>query len=233
MGDGPPPIGFYVDKGVIKPITAPKPKHGGVIVGAAVFLVLSAVAGGTAGTAAAPGGTAPGDSGVEQSIETRTTNDKESARRGQYDETWKRLRLKPLRPTLKQIDREFQCASRSTGQVQQFFVDEPCRSLKRTLIPLADADGNTIVVAIAWVQTVDSSSAIQLADLIDTDGTGGIQPLAGALPEYDGIQFTGQHYAVRRSEDLVVIAEATPWRSQPAGVVLNSIALVAAEFPPP
>ena len=114
MGDGPPPIGFYVDKGVIKPITAPKPKHGGVIVGAAVFLVLSAVAGGTAGTAAAPGGTAPGDSGVEQSIETRTTNDKESARRGQYDETWKRLRLKPLRPTLKQIDREFQCASRST-----------------------------------------------------------------------------------------------------------------------
>ena len=53
------------------------------------------------------------------------------------------------------------------------------------------------------------------------------------MPEYDGIQFTGQHYAVRQSEDLVVIAEATPWRSQPAGVVLNSIALVAAKISTP
>jgi hypothetical protein len=71
------------------------------------------------------------------------------------------------------------------------------------------------------------------ASLIDTDGTGGIQPLAGALLEYDGIQFTGRYYAVRRSGDLVVIAEATPWRSQPSGAVLDSIALVSAEFPPP
>ncbi|MGH3771406.1 MAG: hypothetical protein ACRDRW_08440 [Pseudonocardiaceae bacterium] len=172
------------------------------------------------------------DSVVGQSIETRTTNSKESARKGQYDETWERLRLKPLRQPLKQIDREFQCALRSTGQVQQFFVREPCRSLQRTLIPLADAQGNTIIVAIAWVRMVNSSSAVRLADLIDADGTGGIQPLAGALLGYDGIQFTGRHYAVRRSGDLVVIAEATPWRGQPSGAVLDSIASVAAEFPP-
>jgi hypothetical protein len=78
---------------------------------------------------------------VRQSTETRTINSKESARKGQYDETWKRLRLKQLRQTLKNINREFQCALRSTGQVQQFFVREPCRSLQRTLIPLTDADG--------------------------------------------------------------------------------------------
>ena len=78
----------------------------------------------------------------------------------------------------------------------------------------------------------NSSSAIRLADLIDTAGTGGIQPLAGAPLGYDGIQFTGQYYAVRRSGDLVVIAEATPWRGQPSSAVLDSIALVSAEFPP-
>lgn len=87
-------------------------------------------------------------------------------------------------------------------------------------------------MAIAWVRMFNSSSAIRLADLIDTAGTGGIQPLAGAPLGYDGIQFTGQYYAVRRSGDLVVIAEATPWRGQPSSAVLDSIALVSAEFPP-
>ena len=207
-----------------------KTKGAATILALAGVLVTSALAGGTLAATAAVGSI---DSVIGQSIETRTTNGKDAARRGQYDETWKRLRLKPLRQTLKQINREFQCALRSTGQVQQFFVREPCRSLQRTLIPLADADGNTIVVAIAWVRVFNSNSAIQLADLIDTDGTGGIQPLAGALLGYDAIEFTGQHYAVRRSGDLVVIAEATPWRGQPSGAVLDSIALVAAEFPPP
>ncbi|MGH3830866.1 MAG: hypothetical protein ACRDRS_10535 [Pseudonocardiaceae bacterium] len=170
---------------------------------------------------------------VGQGLESRTTNGKESARKGQYDETWKRLGLKRLGQTLKQVDRDFQCALRSTGQVQQFFVSERCRSLQRTLIPLADTEGNTIIVAIAWVRMVNSSGAIRLADLINADGTGGIAPLAGALLGYDGIQFTGQHYAVRRSGDLVVIAEATPWRGQPSGTALDSIASVAAEFPSP
>ncbi|HSZ29429.1 MAG TPA: hypothetical protein VK784_06680 [Pseudonocardiaceae bacterium] len=173
--------------------------------GSAIAVALTAVlvtSGLAAGGLAATAAVGSIDSVVGQSIETRTTNGKESARRGQYDETWKRLRLRPLRQTLKQINREFQCALRSTGQVQQFFVREPCRSLQRTLIPLADADGYTIVVAIAWVRMFNSSSAIRLADLIDTAGTGGIQPLAGAPLGYDGIQFTGQHYAVRRSGDL-------------------------------
>jgi hypothetical protein len=201
-----------------------------IAVALAAVLVTSALAGGGVAATAAVGGI---DSVVGQSIETRTANGKESARRGQYDETWKRLRLRSLRQTLKQINREFQCALRSTGQVQQFFVREPCRSLRRTLIPLADASGNTIIVAIAWVRMFNSSSAIRLDDLIDTDGTGGMDPLAGALLGYNGIQFTGQHYAVRRSGSLVVIAEATPWRGQPSGAVLDSIALVAAEFPPP
>jgi hypothetical protein len=209
----------------------PFPDKGAIAAAALAAIVIPSglAAGGMAATAAV----GSVDSVVGQSIETRTTNSRESARRGQYDETWKRLRLKPLRQTLKNINHEFQCALRSTGQVQQFFIREPCRSLQRTLIPLADADGNTIVVAIAWVRMVNSSGAIRLADLIDADGTGGIQPLAGALLGYDGIQFTGRYYAVRRSGDLVAIAEATPWRGQPSGAVLDSIASVSAEFPPP
>lgn len=229
-----PPVGYYTDEhGVVRPITAPKDNSAPAVIGAAVFLVVSALVGGTAGTVAALGSTTTVDSVVGQSIEARTTNGKESARRGLYEETWKRLRLKSLRQTLRQINRDFRCALRSTGQVQQFFVREPCRSLRRTLIPLADADGNTIIVGIAWVRMYTTGSATRLAELIDADGTGGIQPIADPLLEYNGIVFTGQNYAVRRNGTLVVIAEATPWRGQPDGAVLDSIALVAAEFPEP
>jgi hypothetical protein len=83
--------------------------------------------------------------------------------------------------------------------VQQFFVREPCRFLRRTLIPLAGGDGNTIIVAIAWVRMYTTAGATRLGDLIDADGTGGIQPIADPLLEYNGIVFTGQHYAVRRT----------------------------------
>ncbi len=207
-------------------------KEKGVVITLALVgvLITSALAGGSLAVAAATGGI---DSAIGQSIETRTTNGKESARRGQYDETWKRLRLKSLRQALKQVNRDFRCALRSTGQVQEFFVSEPCRSLRRTLIPLADGDGNTIIVGIAWVRMYTTSSATRLGDLIDADGTGGIEPIADPLLEYDGIVFTGQHYSVRHTGTLVVIAEATPWRGQPDSAVLDSIALVAAEFPEP
>lgn len=228
-----PPVEFYDDNGVTKLITPPKDKSAPAVIGAAVFLVVSGLIGGTAGTVAALGSTTTVDSVVGQSIKTRTTNGKESARRGQYDETWKRLRLKSLRQTLKQINRDFRCALRSTGEVQQFFVREPCRSLRRTLIPLADANGHTVIVGIAWVRMYTTSGATRLSDLIDADGTGGIQPIADPLLEYNGITFTGRHYAVRRTGTLVVIAEATPWHGQPDGAVLDSIALVAAEFPEP
>ena len=207
-----------------------KTKGAAIATALTAIVVTSGLASGGVATTAAVGSI---DSVVGQSIKTRTTNGKESARKGQYDETWKRLRLKSPRQTLKQINREFQCALRSTGQVQQFFVREPCRSLQRTLIPLADEHGSTIVVVIAWVQMANASSAIRLHDLIDRDGTGGIQPPADALLEYNGIVFTGRYYAVHRSGDLVTIAEATPWRGQPSGAALDSIASVSAEFPSP
>lgn len=80
-----------------KPVLVPDK---GAIVAAALAVVL--VPGGLAvGGVAATVAVGSIDSVVGQSIETRTTNSKESARKGQYDETWKRLRLKPPRETLK------------------------------------------------------------------------------------------------------------------------------------
>lgn len=197
----------------------------------AVVLILSALAGGTVAVASSIGGAA--SAAVEQSLQARTTNSKESARKGQYGETWKRLRLRSPKQALKQVDRDFRCALHSTGQVREFFVRDPCRSLQRTLIPLVDADGDTIIVAIAWVRMLNASAATRLGELIGAEGTGGIEPLAGAPLGYDGVEFTGRHYAVRCSGDLVVVAEATTWRGQPASAVLDSLAEVATDFPAP
>ena len=64
---------------------------------------------------------------------------------------------------------------------------------------IADADGGTTVVSIAWVRMGNASRAARLQQLVDTDGTGNISPIGSAVLEARGIRFTGKHYASRRT----------------------------------
>ncbi|HEX8759253.1 MAG TPA: hypothetical protein VF734_04585 [Pseudonocardiaceae bacterium] len=89
---------------------------------------------------------------------------------------------------------------------------------------IGDADGNTIVVSIAWVRMHNASRAIRLQQLVGTDGTGNVSPIAGQLLELRGIPFTDKHYASRRTGSLVVmprrrqeVASQTPryWTVRP------------------
>jgi hypothetical protein len=101
------------------------------------------------------------------------------------------------------------------------------------LVALGDGKGNTIVVSTAWVGMSTSGNAQQLKALADTDGTGNVSPLAGALVDAAGVTFTGRYYGSRRSGKLVVIAEAEPLSGTPDPGLLDGLAEVAVEFPRP
>jgi hypothetical protein len=194
--------------------------------GAAVAVVLAgavAVAGGGIGGPPSGGGTGA-------SLRVRTTSAKNAARNGQYNEAWRRMGLKAGK---KFVRRELRCAVPSYGQVREFFVRTPCRALRRTLLAASDSRGNTVVVAIAWVRMPTAAGAVRLRGLADADGTGNVSPIGSEVLGLTGVRFTGQHYASRRAGSWVVIAETAPGRGQPDPELLDSIAQVAAEYPPP
>ncbi|WP_410619619.1 hypothetical protein [Amycolatopsis sp. cmx-8-4] len=202
-----------------------KPKGRAALLVAAV--VGTAAAGGTA--LSAGGGAASVESGGGSSLQARNSG-KESARKGKHEDAMKRLGLKTLKKVAK---RELKCAPYAFGQVQEFFVRHPCKSLSRMLLAVADGGGNTVVVTIAWVRMPKAVDARELRDLADRDGSGNIYALPDALLKQAGVRFTGDHYASRLDSSLLVIAEATSGGGRPADAVLEDAATVAADFPVP
>jgi hypothetical protein len=208
-------------------------KSSKAVVGVAAFLIVSALASGSVVAATSVGGTAA-ESIAAQSIQTRVTNSRNAARRGQTSEAWRRMGLRVVtRAINREIRRELECTTPSYGQVRDFFLSTPCRSMQRTQPVLCDEQGNTIAVSTTWVRMPTVVSAERLKRLVDTDGTGSVSPITGEVPEARGVRFTGKHYASRRTGSLVVIAEAAPGSGQPDTEVLDGVAQVAAELPPP
>lgn len=214
--------GFYRD-----PSGKVRPRHNRKGGAAAVAVVIGAAAAG--GTALGAGGAASVESGGGSSLKARDSG-KESARKGKHEDAMKRLGLKTIKKVAK---RELKCAPYAFGQVQQFFVRHPCKSLSRMLLAVGDGGGNTVVVTIAWVRMPKAAQARDLRDLADRDGSGNIYALPDALLKGAGVRFTGDHYASRLDGALVVIAEATSGGGHPAPGVLEDAADVAAQFPVP
>lgn len=124
-------------------------KGKGEAIAVAVLLASALVSSGGVALSAATASGGAVESVVSQSIQTRITSSSNAARRGQYREAWRRMGLRAIS---REIRRELQCAVHSYGQVQQFFLHTPCRSLQRTLLVIGDADGDTAVVSIALVR---------------------------------------------------------------------------------
>jgi hypothetical protein len=197
--------------------------------GVAAFITAGVVAAGATGVTAASGGAASVESTAGQSLKSKSSS-KDAARKGRNDEAWKRLGLKSLKKITKQ---ELACTPYSFGQVRQFFLRTPCRSLHRRLVAIGDTAGNTIVVSVVWVRMPKAESATRLKELIDVDGSGDVSPLAGSVLKLNGIHFAGDHYASRRDGALIVIAETTSGGGRPRSEVLDDAADVAVEFPAP
>lgn len=196
----------------------------------AVIIILGALGGGTvvaAGGAVAAGSAA--QSVASQSIQTRVTNSRSAARRGQSIEAWRRMGLRVItRTASREIRPELQCTTHAYGEVRAFLNRTPCRSMQRTQTVLCDEHGNNITMSTVWVQMPSPVSAQRLKLLVDSDGSGNVLPSAGS----GGVRFIGKHYASRRTGSLIVIAE-TASAGRPATAMLDGVAEVAAEFPQP
>jgi hypothetical protein len=153
---------------------------------------------------------------------------KQAARSGRADDAWRALNLRTLERTAKSA---VNCVSNSYGQVHDFFLRTPCRSLDRTLFTLADPAGNTVVVSVSWVRMHDPDAVSRLKSLIDVDGTGSVTQLGAATLRAQGVRFTGTPFASRPQQDLLVVAEGAVVSGQPDPTLFATVVEVAVELP--
>jgi hypothetical protein len=182
------------------------------------------VTGGALGSSA--GGAA--QSTLARNLGAKKADAKNTARRGDTRNAWRRMGLRQLREHAEQYA---ECVTRSTGQVQQFLIRTPCRRLDRMLIALVDASGNTALIAISWVEFRGRAAARNYRGVSDVYGTGYIRPIAGAVLAMTDIELTGQHYESRLVGRVAVTAEAEPATGQFDDRVLDAIAEVATWIP--
>jgi hypothetical protein len=198
----------------------------GKVVVAGVLALGLASGGALGGGGASVGGAV--DSVAGQNLGVKKANGRESARKGDRDDALRRMGMRRLKETTKQ---DLECVVNSFGQVREFFVRTPCRSLDRLLFGFTDDAGNVAVVSVAWVRMRSVAQSRKFQALDDEYGTGNVTPLGGALLDLADIRFTGQHYASRRDGDTVVIAEAEPATGWLPDDLLDAVAEVSVLFP--
>src|SRR5262245_16811037 len=54
------------------------------------------------------------------------------------------------------------CAAFATGQVREYLLHTPCKSMDRLLFTIRDAGGGSIAVAVAWVDMATPAQAREL-----------------------------------------------------------------------
>ena len=205
-----------------------------VVVGAVAAIAIASAGGGASvGIGAAGGSSSTGtiaESVASRNIVARKANGKRAASRGNADEAWRRMGMRGVRKNLQQ---NLSCVVNSFGQVREFFLRTPCRSLDRALFAIDDGQGDLIVVSVAWVGFRTRGQAQRFKDLDDTYGTGNVSPIGGAVLGLADVHFTGQHYRSRRTGTTTVVAEAEPVDGPVEDAVLDAVAEVAVLLPNP
>lgn len=202
---------------------------------AVVVGLLVAVGGGSIGAGSLAGGTAAEvaeASGPLNASRGGTRGTREDLRRDRTreDSFRKRLRVKRFR---ERVDRNASCAAHAFGQVREFFLRRPCKSLDRLIAFLADADGNEVALSVVWVRMPSTKRAGEFKSLQDIHGSGDIRPLAATVLGAKDIKFDGTHYGSDQDGALVTFAETTAIRGTPGDKWLRDIATLAALLPAP
>jgi hypothetical protein len=198
-----------------------------------VLTVAIAAAGGGVGVGTSLGGSSTGQAAgtsAGKSISAKKIEAKNAARRGDADEAWRRMGMRALQKTVKQ---DLECVANSFGQVREFFVRTPCKSLDRILFGIGDDQGNSVVVSVAWVGFYTRGDAREFKRLDDVHGSGNVTPLASTLLGLADISFTGHHYQSRPAGKTTVIAEAEPATGHVSDEMLDAVADVAVLLPRP
>ncbi|SDH60319.1 hypothetical protein SAMN05192558_12179 [Actinokineospora alba] len=206
-----------------------KAAAGLVALGTAGAIAMSAVGGGAAASGGAgAGGVAAESAGLPGNFATRVSKGKKSARKGKADDAWRDLNVSKLKdPAKKALD----CAVNSYGQVRNFFLRNPCKTLDRQLFTLADTAGNNFVVSVSWVRMRDRGDVSELKTLIDTDGTGSVAPLGFAVLKSQGVRFTGVPFKSDPKGNVLVVAEAAVASGKPDPALMEAAVEIAVELP--
>lgn len=196
-------------------------------VATAGVVAFGGVTGGVGGTGGSLGsGTSPG---VGKNLSARKADSKKSARAGRADMAWRRMGMRTLRKTARQ---HAECVSHSFGEVRQFLIRTPCKSLDRMLSVVGDGT-DSVVVSVAWLGFRTHADAEEFQDLIDVHATGDIAPLGGELVGAAGIRFSGHNYDSQLNRNVLTVAETETLSGDFSADDLDTVAEVAALFPRP
>lgn len=213
--------------GTVYPLTGKKSKARTMVAtGAAATLIAAGPSLGGIGTV---GGAGSGlTSGLSSAMRAKVVKAKKTIR-AKPTRAWRQLGLR--KGTMRRIPNA-SCVVNSYGKVQAYFVEHPCRSLRRLVLPLSDGRGNSMLLAVSWVRMPTKRTAREFKRLIDIHGTGDIKPVAMRMWQRQfGVTFTGRNYDSRRSHTTVVVAETEPLRGRPSRDVLQAAAMVGIHLP--
>lgn len=230
-----------------------KPRKGrNAVVGIAVGGVVAAGTGVGGGIGA--GGFGAAEGALSQGMRTAVSHGVKHAAKGRTSTALRSLKLRPPKPRRtgnndgkpgrrvrdqlrERAEHAAECAARSYGDVQRFFVESPCRALTRRLLPVVDEHGNRIAVSVVWVRMPRSGDVRELKDLVDEHGTGSLTALGAVGPKIGSGEFTGEAYtSARRGRDRLVVSEAALLDGAPDDETLHTMEAatrVAVRFPRP
>lgn len=202
--------------------------NGAAVIAGMALAIAVAANGGIIQGGSSPDGTV--EPPAAQRLDTKRTDARKAAQRGDLSAAWRQLGMRALR---NHAERYAECVGYSVGQVREFLTRTPCRRLDRMLFAVADAEGNTAVIAVAWVEFRGRSVAGEFLALNDKPGSGHITPMGGAVLDLADVRLTGQHYRSRQIRAVTVTAEAEPVTGRFDDEVLDTIAEVAVYTPRP
>lgn len=211
--------------GTPRPFGDDKPPKGNrAVAGAAIAVVLSALAGGGAGTAASVGGTI-------DDLNVKTPRSEAELRVSGTNESLKatiRLKRMGLHYTRLDADSDNRCDTHSDGDVQSFFRAHPCLRIERMIIETPLDKDIVVRFATATITMPDDSTAIGLYSLLAQGGhRGNITPLSRELSQEHGkyrhIPFTGPTH-LTRNDTTVITTQVEPVGRTPGADVLANLA---------
>jgi len=115
------------------------------------------------------------------------------------------------------------CAEHAYGQVRTFFQRQPCADLYRAQLELKDQKGDTVLIAISWVEMPDEASTQTYKKLVDAPGTGNITELSREGGRFRTVRYTGLRYHSGSHGTTVSNAQAEPVARGWTGVALQTI----------
>ncbi|GAB2778244.1 hypothetical protein [Amycolatopsis magusensis] len=199
------------------------------VVAAAVAAGVLAGGGGVTGAFSSSGGASTGEAALGRTVKARKADSKSAARRGNADEAWQKMGMRTLRRVAKQ---DLNCVANSFDDIRAFFVKTPCALLDRTLFAVADDNGGSIVISVAWVKFHSRADARRFQSLIDQHGNGDVRPLATSMLGVAEVRFTGLNYdSDIQGGRTVAIGETEQLDGSPDETLLDALAEVAVQLP--